>query len=790
MGRLLALGIMLAGFGSAHDWVSASTRFVQLQPEPRGSGWIETAPDGTNCVPQPVQPSAGLNVGRRAETACGIRRSFLTFSLEHFAEAQIAAAELVFYQGVPEAGADAGSRRIKVELVNLGDDLEPADWTVAPADSVMLPAGPTDRQAEYRTDVTRWISFLFEALHRDLLQVRISMEGEATAAGIIPLEGPGALAGLQPRLEVYFADEIASPLSLTMTGSQFKAGDAFGDTFLGLALVNPNPVSNRIQSRLWSQDGQLVLHQDRGTLAGFGQQALVVQDSPGADYQSIRGNWGVLQGFFIGGDNRLRKQDGIGSELVAAKELYFSLAERTAGSTTRVFLFRTGTTLSDDVTVPGSADDSDLQLELMDRQGNVVETASQPLGTRGFRVFDLETRFAASAQGDYLRVRSGLPTRGYAMTIGPATLRAAAGRPALPARRLYLPHFALSRTDDTIVQLLNPDTGSVTAKFTIHREQGAPVVVSAEVAGRGMLVAPVSELLDLDRSTLPPAQLISGWAQVEFQAQAGGLPEVLGTATLGRQDLYETSLPLPAEGQRETLVLHVAQSNDLRIFTGLALLNPGSEPALVRVQMVHPAGTVTRESHLEIDGGKRRLGLLSDEALFGGDFQQTGGHLRILSNRPIVVFSIFGDFDLRYYSAIEAQVPATRPRGFRELRGQCQENAGPVVIWGSPDPREGTVNASRGQVTLRFRFWDGSRVLGPLGFWANGVNSVDLEAVELLEAGVTAVADLEPTGSLNAADTVLRLTVPEQVAGTFPIRLQVSDVEDCDSTLEFLLLLD
>jgi hypothetical protein len=466
------------------------------------------------------------------------------------------------------------------------------------------------------------------------------------------------------------------------------------------------------------------------------------------------------------------------------------LGKRDAGTTTRVFLFRTSTAINEEISVSDDAQ-ADVFLELLDDAGATVGAYLQEFGPSGTLWFDLESVWTAAAQGTYLRLRSGLPLRSFALVGGAGTMRATAARPAVPVQRIWLPHFALSRTDDTIVQLLNPGSAAVTVVVTLRVEGSeVPHELTFSLAPGRMQGVSVSEWLDIDRAALAPDILVTGWAAFELQSSPGVLPRLLGQVVYGRENLYATALPLAAEARSETLILQVAQADQLRIFTGLALLNPAAEPALAAVQVFHPSGTLTGERELQIPAAGRWLGLLSHPDLFGAGFQQTGGWVRIVSNRPLAAFSIFGDYDLRYYSAIESQGPMDALRGMREDVGRCNGNVGPILAFGNPDPREGLLTAGPGNRTFRIRFWDGSRKLGSLGLWATGVSAAEWDFSSLADSGVTIQEALEATGDPYMVEAVLRVSVPLDAAGIFPLRVRVSDIDECASDFEFLLTVE
>ena len=114
-------------------------------------------------------------------------------------------------------------------------------------------------------------------------------------------------------------------------------------------------------------------------------------------------------------------------------------------------------------------------------------------------------------------------------------------------------------------------------------------------------------------------------------------------------------LPLLGQGRKYTRFLHVAQSNQERIFTGLTILNSESKVANVTVQAFDTSGTQTAVRDLEIPPQGRVLDVLNGPDFFGSEFVQIGGHVKVTSDIPIFTFSLFGDLESTFLSAIEGQ---------------------------------------------------------------------------------------------------------------------------------------
>ena len=129
----------------------------------------------------------------------------------------------------------------------------------------------------------------------------------------------------------------------------------------------------------------------------------------------------------------------------------------------------------------------------------------------------------------------------------------------------------------------------------------------------------------------------------------------------GNNGKFRSTLPMISEGQKEILLLQVVQSADpvkgLMMFTGLSILVPGDNPAVVTIQAYSDDGELNAERTVTIAAGNRLVGLLNDIELFDSSFEQVKGHLKIVSDEPVMVFALFGDYFSEFVAAIEGQAP-------------------------------------------------------------------------------------------------------------------------------------
>jgi hypothetical protein len=164
----------------------------------------------------------------------------------------------------------------------------------------------------------------------------------------------------------------------------------------------------------------------------------------------------------------------------------------------------------------------------------------------------------------------------------------------------------------------------------------------------------VTEFLPIEASA---GQIETGYLIIDLVGSFLSTPIVSGSVTFTSfQGNSIATLPLVANGDCRTRFLHIAQSSDLNMFTGLAILNLGGEPVDVRVRAYDPAGMVLAEKSVQqLAPGTRVVDLLSSPTFFEGEFQQIGGHIEVVSDTPVVIFALFGDYEGRFLSAIEGQ---------------------------------------------------------------------------------------------------------------------------------------
>jgi len=257
----------------------------------------------------------------------------------------------------------------------------------------------------------------------------------------------------------------------------------------------------------------------------------------------------------------------------------------------------------------------------------------------------------------YIEVKTQMPLRGFEFLGKAEAYHALTAQPVYGANRLVAPHFFAARDGGSTLRLLNVGDKDVTAILKSYTDSGE-VMGTAEITinSRKLYKGSLTKLLDIDTSKLDKNENIIGYLTVEMTNGTHHLPKVMGALTFqGNDGKWVSTLPLLSRGRNRTLFLHVAQSAEIKMFTGLAILNVGDAEATVQVEVYDENGNQSATKELKIAAGSRVVDVLAGPQFFGSSFEQVKGHIKVLSNLPVMSFALFGHNDQRFMSAIEGQ---------------------------------------------------------------------------------------------------------------------------------------
>ena len=491
--------------------------------------------------------------------------------------------------------------------------------------------GPTPDQP-----LPHWYEFLYDGrIGAEILSDRIVLHFVDGERGDDDLAANGEISS---RGGLAFSAPPVVP-SIAQISYALNSGLTAAEAFVGMAVVNPNDHSNAISFTAVDSSGREV---DRVVLAEVpaqGQNAFLIDEvfSPFLGEVSViaRGQEGPIQSFFLIGEYALSRLDGVAGEFRASTQFYFPISSDNAV----LFVFNPTSETALGV------------FRLLDQNGVLLQEVSRMIAGGGFTAEEVEDVFGFAADGtDYIQVESQVPLMGFEFLEGAEDFSALSAQVPQSGTRLLLPHFFVDNQGSTTeIRLLQ--TGDAPVTVTVHAFDDSSTLLAEtefELASKTLFVGEVGELLGLDG-------MITGYLELGLQ----GSPSVVGAATFttrsGEGQATRATLPLIHGGRTRTSFLQVAQSQELAMFTGLAILNAGSETATVTVQAFDPAGNQTGQADFELGAGSRRVGLLNEAMFFGEGFNQVKGHLQVNSSSPVVTFALFGDYGLTYLSAIEGQ---------------------------------------------------------------------------------------------------------------------------------------
>lgn len=420
------------------------------------------------------------------------------------------------------------------------------------------------------------------------------------------------------------------------------------DTYIGVGVVNTNKTEETVSFVGFDESGTTreVIHLG-SKLPAQGQLALMTSElgetNEAVAQLTVEGESAEIQGFFMVGDITTDRLDGIGGVQIPSRYFYFPVARENAESSTLLYLINQD---------PGRT--ALVSAVLHDSSGKVIgsrEIHITPNGSTSGSIRDLFGDETAAEQG-YLRISSTTYLSGYEIIISEKSIHAFSARNTRFSNRLYAPHFIAGNGNNSEISVLSTGPESVRGVITLMNDQGQTMVSSS-------IVADPSTLLRLDLNSMlsekydTSAGLLTGSVLIELDQSV----DVLSTITMNTaEEKAVTAMPLANGGLLDFVFPQVAQSSDGTIFMGFSILNPGNQTANAKLSVFNYSGVLTAEKQITLPPLHRLTDLLSGDMLFGPGFSQMGGHIKLVSDRPLVAVSIYGDYQGRYLSTVEGQL--------------------------------------------------------------------------------------------------------------------------------------
>jgi hypothetical protein len=364
-----------------------------------------------------------------------------------------------------------------------------------------------------------------------------------------------------------------------------------------------------------------------------------ILDSNSNGYIKLESSNEDTSGFFLIFDGDLNFQDGANLSDTQLRNFIFS--EIQADGYNKISI------------INNNPDNADLVLELVDAYGAIRSSVSRSIAGHGSLTADLFSDLFIGFEpnfGDYVRVQSSIGVQSFQV------MRQKSGDMAMLAGQdltaggtvLYSPLYAFGGPDRTSLSVVNLDSipGTVTLRFISGDGFSFNTSRVLPIAANGKLYIDDPQLF----MALNPAVLTTGYVEV-----VGNGVRLAGSTVL--RDIHGQSfiaaLALISNLQNSVLFSHVA-SNDV-YFTGICILNPGSSPATVKIDLYTAQGALRESKYLYIGARQRQSRLLSEYFSSLNGQNQTSGYVRLYSEIPIASFAAFGTNSLSMISAIPPQ---------------------------------------------------------------------------------------------------------------------------------------
>ncbi|MDE0200371.1 MAG: hypothetical protein OXK78_19350 [Caldilineaceae bacterium] len=436
---------------------------------------------------------------------------------------------------------------------------------------------------------------------------------------------------------------------------------------VGVALHNPTNADNDVRLSVvdagGETHGQVELAEaleEKGQLARMVCELIDCELESGASAVVARGRQGHLRSMFMVGTRDGRKLDGVSGGFETARRLWFPIVQSEGARATLLFVFNP-TLVETGVTFSRYRND-----------GSLSASASREVAAGGFVMEPATGVFGGAEEGagGYVEARGENKLLGFAFLRDEesfAALAAQVPRDFTEEESFHAPHFEMGAESRTTLYVLSALRNHTTRlRVRAFDEDGQPLGEAERELSRDggslLLVSDLDELLPLPASAQPEGR-IEGYLQLDFSVTAGVLLHIARPRVLGAVEVVRggSRTVLPLVGSRdiaERSFLQVAHSErpDSYMSTSLSILNPGPETAMVRLRVFDPAGRPSSpERIVSIVPGSRLSGSLEAEWLLDPRFTQAGGHLQVISDRPVISFALFTGRNGQYLSAIAAR---------------------------------------------------------------------------------------------------------------------------------------
>ena len=436
---------------------------------------------------------------------------------------------------------------------------------------------------------------------------------------------------------------------------------------VGMALYNPTDADNVVALSVTDAGGELRRRlelsealAEKEQLARMVCELIDCEMESGAAAVVARGRQGHLRSMFMVGTGDGRKLDGLSGRFKPARRLLFPIIQSEGESATVLFVFNP------------SRVETAVAFSRYRKDGSLSAAESRTVAGGGFVMEEAAVLFGGADESGpgYVEARAERSLLGFTFLRDEESFAALAAQTPqeIPDdESFYAPHFEMGAESRTSLYLLSALAAHTTrVRVRAFDDHGNPVGEAERELSRdddGLLLAGnLGELLQLPASEQREGRL-EGYLQLDASVTAGVLLHLVRPRVLGAVEVVRggSRTVLPLVGPEDTATrsfLQVAHSEspDSYMTTSLSILNPGPQTAMVTLRVYDPAGRPSAPDRIvSIVPGGRLGGSLEAQWPLDPQFTQVGGHLQVISDRPVISFALFRGRNGQYLSAISAR---------------------------------------------------------------------------------------------------------------------------------------
>ncbi len=424
------------------------------------------------------------------------------------------------------------------------------------------------------------------------------------------------------------------------------------NAYTGIALSNFDQTPATLNLTAFDQTGSQVqgnnLTNPVTVTLGAGAQLPVIVDQifgPGistiwqSGWSFLNSSTPRLAGFFLTFDDALSLMDG--TDISSSSLSSLILPETGSQDYTKLLLANP------------SGNAASIKIDLVKTDGTVRSTTQTSIQGFGAYAADLKGDVfpgIATDPSDYVRVTSsnGLIPYEFFGNVSKDVAVLAGQDLNGGATTLYSPQYVVGGPWNSTLSIVNlgSTAGAVTLKLVSDDGIQIGSVQTIPIAANGKIF--VSDPAFFLGSA--PTQVTQGYVLATSSGMMLSGSVVFSDAVQGT---FITALPLVSTLQQSQVLSQVASSG--AFYTGVAIMNPNSTDATVRIDVYTSTGQLDRSLAQILPAGHRVSRLLTDyfPALVGQD--RNSGYIKVTSDQGVACFGVFGTSTLSVLSAIPAQ---------------------------------------------------------------------------------------------------------------------------------------